>query len=139
MGKDRVSRLCRELDDYVEEFRSRPLQGAYPYLWLDAKHINVRDRSRVLSKALVIAYAVNCDGVREVIGLDLGEIESEAFWLEFLRALRARGLDGVQLVISEITRASRRRSPGRCRRRGSTAPCTSCATCTATAAATSEG
>jgi len=101
MSKDRVSRLCRNLDEHVQEFRSRPLQGAYPYLWLDAKHVKVRDRSRVVSKALVVAYAVNCDGVREVIGLDLGEVESEAFWLEFLRELRARGLDGVQLVISD--------------------------------------
>ena len=64
-------------------------------------HVKVRDRSRVVSKALVIAYAVSADGVREVIGLDLGEVESEAFWLEFLRSLRARGLDGVQLVISD--------------------------------------
>jgi putative transposase len=101
MDKDRVSRLCRNLDEHVEEFRSRPLEGAYPYLWLDAKHVKVRDRSRVVSKALVIAYAVSADGVREVIGLDLGEVESEAFWLEFLRSLRARGLDGVQLVISD--------------------------------------
>jgi putative transposase len=101
MSKDRVSRMCRELDEHVEQFRSRSLEGVYPYLWLDAKHVKVRDRSRVLSKALVVAYAVNQDGVREVIGLDLGEIESEAFWLEFLRALRSRGLDGVQLVISD--------------------------------------
>jgi putative transposase len=101
MSKDRVSRLCRELDEHVQEFRTRPLTGAYPYLWLDAKHVKVRDRSRVVSKALVVAYAVNEDGVREVIGLDIGEAESEAFWLEFVRGLRARGLDGVQLVISD--------------------------------------
>ena len=101
MDKDRVSRLCRELDEHVEQFRTRPLEGAYPYLWLDAKHVKVRDRGRVLSKALVLAYAVSQDGVREVIGLDIGEIESEAFWLEFLRSLRARGLDGVRLVISD--------------------------------------
>lgn len=101
MSKDRVSRMCRDLDEHVREFRERPLQGAYPYLWLDAKHLKVRDRSRVVSKALVVAYAVNQDGVREVIGLDLGEVESEAFWLEFLRGLRARGLDGVQLAVSD--------------------------------------
>jgi putative transposase len=101
MSKDRVSRLCRDLDEHVAEFRERPLTGAYPYLWLDAKHVKVRDRSRVVSKALVVAYAVSQDGVREVIGLNIGEVESEAFWLEFLRSLRARGLDGVQLAISD--------------------------------------
>lgn len=84
MDKDRVSRLCRELDEHVEEFRSRPLTEAYPYLWLDTKHVKVRDRSRVLSKAPVVAYAVSENGVREVIGLDIGEVESDAFWTEFL-------------------------------------------------------
>ena len=79
MDKDRVSRLCRELDEHVEQFRTRPLEGAYPYLWLDAKHVKVRDRGRVLSKALVIAYGVHESGRREVIGIDLGEVESEAF------------------------------------------------------------
>jgi putative transposase len=101
MSKDRVSRMCRELDEHVAQFRSRPLQGAYPYLWLDAKHLKVRDRGRVVSKALVVAYAVHDTGRREVIGLDLGEVESEAFWTEFLRGLRARGLAGLRLVISD--------------------------------------
>ena len=99
--KDRVSRLCRELDEHVEQFRTRPLDGAYPYLWLDAKHVKVRDRGRVLSKALVIAYGVHDTGRREVIGLDIGEIESEAFCTEFLRALRSRGLTGLRLVVSD--------------------------------------
>ncbi len=101
MSKDRVSRMCRELDEHVEQFRSRPLDGAYPYLWLDAKHVKVRDRGRVVSKALVVAYAVAEAGHREVIGLDIGEVESEAFWTEFLRGLRARGLHGLRLVISD--------------------------------------
>jgi len=101
MDKDRVSRLCQGLDEHVEQFRTRPLEGAYPYLWLDAKHVKVRDRGRVLSKALVIAYGVHDSGRREVIGLDLGEIESEAFWTEFLRGLRARGLTGLRLVVSD--------------------------------------
>jgi len=92
MSKDRVSRMCRELDEHVEQFRSRELTGAYPYLWLDAKHVKVRDRGRVVSKALVVAYAVHYSGRREVIGLDIGEVESEAFWTEFLRGLRARCL-----------------------------------------------
>src|SRR5947209_15152061 len=74
MTKDRVSALCRPLDEQVEAFRQRPLEGAYPYLWLDAKQVKVRDYGRVVSKALVIAYAVHESGVREVIGLDLGEI-----------------------------------------------------------------
>ncbi len=95
MTKDRVSALCRGLDEQVSVFRQRPLEGAYPYLWLDAKHVKVRCGGHVRSKALVVAYGVAASGVREVIGLDIGEVESEAFWTEFLRSLRARGLDGV--------------------------------------------
>src|SRR6516165_9731422 len=101
MTKDRVSALCRALDEQVELFRQRPLEGAYPYLWLDAKHVKVRSGGHVRSKALVIAYGVHESGIREVIGLDLGEVESEAFWVEFLRSLRARGLSGVRLAISD--------------------------------------
>lgn len=101
MSKDRVSALCRALDEQVRVFRERPLEGSYPYLWLDAKHVKVRSGGHVRSKALVIAYAVHETGVREVIGLDLGEIESEAFWVEFLRSLRARGLHGVRLAVSD--------------------------------------
>jgi putative transposase len=101
MTKDRVSALCRALDEQVEAFRERPLKGAYPYLWLDAKHVKVRSGAHVRSKALVIAYGVHESGIREVIGLDLGEVESEAFWVEFLRSLRARGLGGVRLAISD--------------------------------------
>jgi putative transposase len=75
MTKDRVSALCRALDEQVEAFRQRPLEGVYPYLWLDAKHVKVRDHGRVVSKALVVAYAVHeSGGVREVIGLDVGEV-----------------------------------------------------------------
>jgi transposase-like protein len=101
MTKDRVSALCRALDEQVTIFRERPLEGSYPYLWLDAKHLKVRSGAHVRSKALVIAYAVHDSGVREVIGLDLGEVESEAFWVEFLRSLRARGLQGVRLCVSD--------------------------------------
>jgi putative transposase len=101
MTKDRVSALCRALDEQVEAFRQRPLEGAYPYLWVDAKQVKVRDFGRVVSKALVIAYAVHETGVREVIGLDVGEVESGAFWTEFLRALKKRGLSGVRLAISD--------------------------------------
>jgi putative transposase len=101
MTKDRVSALCRRLDEQVELFRGRPLEGAYPYLWLDAKHVKVRDHGRVVSKALVVAYAVHETGVREVIGLDIGEVESGSFWVEFLRGLKKRGLAGVRLAVSD--------------------------------------
>ncbi len=101
MTKDRVSAICRALDQQVELFRGRPLEGAYPYLWLDAKQVKVRDHGRVVSKALVVAYAVHETGVREVIGLDVGEVESGAFWVEFIRGLKQRGLDGVRLAISD--------------------------------------
>jgi putative transposase len=101
MTKDTVSRLCRGLDEQVTVFRERPLAGAYPYLWLDAKVERVREPGGVRHKALVIAYGVHESGRREVIGLDVGEAETEAFWRGFLRTLRARGLDGVQLVISD--------------------------------------
>jgi putative transposase len=101
MTKDRVSAMCRGLDEQVELFRQRPLEGAYPYLWLDAKQVKVRDHGRVVSKALVVAYAVHETGVREVIGLDIGEVESGSFWVEFLRSLKKRGLAGVRLAISD--------------------------------------
>src|SRR4051794_13639019 len=101
MTKDRVSALCRSLDEQVEAFWARPLEGAYPYLWLDAKQVKVRDRGRGVSKAVVVAYAVHESGMREVIGLDIGQVESGAFWVEFLRSLRQRGLQGVRLAISD--------------------------------------
>ena len=101
MSKDRVSALCRALDEQVRAFRERPLEGSYPYLWLDAKIVKVRDRGHVYPKALVVAYAVHDSGVREVIGLDIGETESEAFWVAFLRSLRERGLRGVRLCVSD--------------------------------------
>jgi transposase-like protein len=101
MTKDRVSALCRGLDEQVELFRGRPLEGTHPYLWLDAKHVKVRDQGRVVSKALVVAYAVHKTGVREVIGLDIGEVESGSFWVEFLRSLKKRGLAGVRLAVSD--------------------------------------
>ena len=101
MSKDQVSRLCRGLDEQVRSFRERPLEGAYPYLWVDAKVERVREPGGVRHKALVIAYGVHESGRREVIGLDVGAAETEAFWREFLRSLRARGLDGVKLCISD--------------------------------------
>jgi putative transposase len=101
MSKDQVSRLCRGLDEQVQAFRERPLEGRYPYVWLDGKVEKVRERGGVRQKCLVIAYAVHETGRREVIGLDVGEAETEAFWREFLRSLRARGLTGVRLCVSD--------------------------------------
>jgi transposase-like protein len=101
LSKDQVSRMCQGLDEHVTAFRQRPLEGAYPYLWLDAKIERVREPGGVRQKALVIAYAVHESGRREVIGLDVGAAETEAFWTEFLHSLRARGLHGVRLVVSD--------------------------------------
>jgi len=101
LSKDQVSRMCRGLDEQVQAFRERPLEGAYPYLWLDAKIEKVRETGGVRQKALVIAYAVHETGVREVLGLDVGEAETEAFWTEFLFSLTARGLNGVRLCVSD--------------------------------------
>jgi transposase-like protein len=101
MSKSAVSRLCQSLDGQVRVFRERPLEGRYPYLWLDAKVERVREPGGVRQKALVIAYAVHETGRREVIGIDLGEAETEAFWRDFLRSLRARGLQGVKLCVSD--------------------------------------
>src|SRR3954452_1809841 len=101
ISKSEVSRICAGLDEQVDAFRNRPLEGRYPYLWLDAKVEKVRDGGRVVRKALVLAYAVHESGYREVIGLDVGEAETEAFWRSFLRGLVERGLGGVQLVVSD--------------------------------------
>jgi putative transposase len=101
ISKSEVSRICQGLDEQVEAFRQRPLEGRYPYLWLDAKVERVRDGGRVVRKCLVLAYGVHESGYREVIGLDVGEAETEAFWRSFLRSLVKRGLTGVQLVVSD--------------------------------------
>jgi transposase-like protein len=101
ISKSEVSRICQGLDEQVDAFRNRPLEGRYPYLWLDAKVERVRDGGRVVRKALVLAYGVHESGYREVIALDLGEAETEAFWRSFLRDLVKRGLTGVQLVVSD--------------------------------------
>src|SRR5712692_563273 len=101
VSKSEVSRICAGLDEQVDAFRNRPLEGRYPYLWLDAKVEKVRDGGRVVRKALVLAHGVHESGRREVIGLDVGESETEAFWRSFLRSLVERGLVGVQLVVSD--------------------------------------
>jgi transposase-like protein len=101
VSKSEVSRICQGLDEQVDAFRNRPLEGRYPYLWLDAKVEKVRDGGRVVRKALVLAYGVHESGYREVVALDVGEAETEAFWRSFLRSLVRRGLTGVQLVVSD--------------------------------------
>jgi transposase-like protein len=101
ISKSQVSRLCQELDAVVERFRSRPLAGTYPYVWLDATYLKVRQDGRVVSMAVVIAVGVHATGQREVLGLDVGPSEDGAFWLTFLRSLVARGLAGVRLVTSD--------------------------------------
>jgi len=101
ISKSQVSRICSELDAQGEAFRNRPLEGNYPCLWLDATFVHVREDGKVTSQALVIAIAVRSDGVREVLGCDVGPTESGAFWEAFLRRLVERGLAGVKLVISD--------------------------------------
>jgi len=101
ISRSAVSRLCSDLDQQVRLFRERPLEGAYPYLWLDAKVERVREPGGVRSKALVVAYGVHETGRREIIGIDVGEAETEVFWREFLRSLRSRGLAGVALCVSD--------------------------------------
>ena len=101
ISKSAVSALCQGLDERVTAFRQRPLATPYPYVWLDAKYLKVREGDRVLGMALVVATGVNAEGGREVLGCDVGPREEAAFWTAFLRDLKARGLTGVQLVISD--------------------------------------
>jgi putative transposase len=101
ISRSEVSRISGLVDEQVQAFRTRPLEGRYPYLFVDAKVEKVRDGGRVARKCVVIAHAVHETDRREIIGLDVGEAETEAFWREFLRSLIARGLIGVQLAISD--------------------------------------
>ena len=102
ISKSQVSRICQELDQAVESFLGRPLDGGpYPYLWLDALTQKVREEGRIVNVSVVVATAVNTEGKREILGMDVGTSEDGAFWLGFLRSLVARGLSGVQLVTSD--------------------------------------
>jgi transposase-like protein len=101
VSKSQVSRLCAEIDARVNAFLSRPLEGAWPYLWLDATYIKVRDGGRIVSRAVIVAVAVNEDGKREVLGVATGPSEAETFWTDFLRSLADRGLRGVKLVVAD--------------------------------------
>jgi transposase-like protein len=101
MSKSQVSRLCAEIDTRVNAFLSRPLEGRWPYLWLDATYLKVREGGRIVSRAVIVAVAVNEDGRREVLGIATGPSEAETFWTGFLRSLADRGLRGVRLVIAD--------------------------------------
>jgi len=101
ISKSEVSRICAELDPVVEAFRTRPLTGQHPYVWLDATYHKVRIDGRVVSQATVVAIGVTFDGERQVLGIDVGASEDRGFWTAFLRSLVKRGLSGVRLVISD--------------------------------------
>jgi transposase-like protein len=101
ISKSQVSRLCVEIDDKVKAFLARPIEGDWPYLWIDATYVKVRQNGRVVSVAVIVAVGVNSDGHREILGLDIGPSEAETFWTGFLRKLARRGLRGVKLVISD--------------------------------------
>jgi putative transposase len=101
ISKSQVSRLCAEIDERVNAFLCRPIEGDWPYLWIDATYLKVREAGRIVSVAVIIAVAVNTDGVREVLGMAIGPSEAEPFWTSFLRSLTRRGLRGVKLVISD--------------------------------------
>ena len=101
ISRSQVSRLCEEIDDKVKPFLGRPIEGDWPYVWLDATYVKVRRAGRIVSTAIVIAIGVNGDGRREVLGLDICPSEADTFWGEFLRKLARRGLRGVKLLISD--------------------------------------
>jgi putative transposase len=101
ISKSQVSRLCEEIDERVQAFLDRPIEGDWPYLWIDATYVKVRQNGRIVSVAVIIAVGVNSDGRREVLGMEIGASEAEPFWAAFLRKLMRRGLRGVKLVISD--------------------------------------
>jgi putative transposase len=101
ISKSQVSRLCGEIDDKIASFLNRPLEGDWPYLWLDATYVKVRQDGRIVSVAVIVAVGVNGDGRREVLGMAIGPSEAETFWTDFLRKLARRGLRGVKLVVSD--------------------------------------
>ena len=108
MSKSEVSRLCATLDEEVEAFRRRKLDRSYPYLWLDAVYLKVRDGKHVVSKATLVAYGVSEFGEREIIGVEVADGEMEDAWRSFLGGLVARGLRGVRLVISDAHQGLRK-------------------------------
>ena len=101
ISKSQVSRLCEEIDERVNAFLSRPIEGTWPYLWIDATYLKVREAGRIVSLAVIVAVGVNTDGRREVLGVATGASEAEPFWKAFLRSLADRGLRGVKLVVAD--------------------------------------
>ena len=101
ISKSQVSRLCGEIDGKIAAFLDRPLEGEWPYIWLDATYVKARRDGRIVSVAVIVAVGVNDDGRREVLGLAIGASEAETFWTDFLRKLARRGLRGVKLVVSD--------------------------------------
>ena len=101
ISKSQVSRLCEDIDERVHAFLDRPIEGDWPYLWIDATYVKVRQNGRIVSVAVIVAVGVNSDGRREVLGMDIGPSEAEPFWTAFLRKLARRRLRGVKLVISD--------------------------------------
>lgn len=101
ISKSQVSKLCQDIDERVNSFLDRRIEGDWPYLWLDATYLKVRENGRIVSIAAIIATGVNAEGKREILGLGLGPSEAAVFWLDFLRSLEKRGLKGVKLVISD--------------------------------------
>ena len=101
ISKSQVSKLCQDIDERVQSFLTRPIEGEWPYLWLDATYLKQREGGRIVSVAAIIAVAANTDGKREIVGLHIGPSEAETFWSGFLKSLVRRGLKGVKLVISD--------------------------------------
>jgi putative transposase len=101
ISKSEVSRICQEIDGRVNAFLERPIEGEWPYLWIDATYVQVREQGRIVSTAVIIATGVNTDGRREVLGMTTGPSEAEPFWTDFLRSLADRGLRGVKLVVAD--------------------------------------
>ena len=128
ISKSQVSRLCAQIDERVQAFLNRPIEGSWPYLWIYVTYVKVRQAGRIVSVAVIIAVGVNTDGRREVLGLEVGPSEAEPFWTAFLRSLTRRGLRGVKLVISDSHEGLKKAAAKRALpRRGSAAASTSCA------------
>jgi len=128
ISKSQVSKLCKEIDERVNAFLARPLEGEWPYLWLDATYLKQREGGRIVAVAAIIAVAVSTDGRREIVGLHIGPSEAETFWSAFLKRLVKRGLTGAKLVVSDahegLKQAIARVLGGSC----SAAACIGCAT-----------
>jgi transposase-like protein len=107
VSKSQVSRLCEEIDERVKAFLERPIEGEWPYIWIDATYVKVRQNNRIVSVAVILAIGVNNDGRREVLGMDIGPSEAETFWTAFLRKLARRGLRRVKLGLRLIKSTKR--------------------------------